>query len=112
MFRMRPVAEHSSETIAEFDATIQTLAALTAASYRLIGLAHCQIEKVDGRFVCHLSGRAEDAKSTDMMFIKSHFLDLVSDENLRERLAAKTEPLRNLILSLAFGSLASRPSDP
>ena len=32
------------------------------------------------------------------------FLDLVTDENLRERIAVQTEPTRNLILALAFGA--------
>jgi hypothetical protein len=39
-------------------------------------------------------------------FSKRIFLELVTDENLRETMARKSEPLRNLILSLAFGSLA------
>jgi hypothetical protein len=43
----------------------------------------------------------------DSETLRARFLDLVADENLRESIAARTEPVRNLILSLAFGSLAA-----
>jgi hypothetical protein len=42
--------------------------------------------------------------------LRRRFLELVTDENVRENLSAKTEPVRNLILSLAFGSLAASAS--
>ena len=38
--------------------------------------------------------------------LRERFLDLVIDENLRLRIAEKTESVRNVILALAFGSLA------
>jgi hypothetical protein len=37
-------------TQVEFDASIQSLSALEAAAYRLIGTATCQIKRTDGRF--------------------------------------------------------------
>ena len=74
----------------------------SAAAYRIIGAASCQIEKIGQKYVCHLTAvAAADSKS-----VRLHFIDLVTDECLRERLSEKTEPLRNLILSLAFGALA------
>jgi His-Xaa-Ser system protein HxsD len=94
----------------EFDASIQSLGALEAAAYRLIGTASCHIRQIDGRFVCRLA--AQCGKSTNESLsdsadaLKSHFLNLVTDENLRVRLAGKTEGIRNVILALAFGSLA------
>jgi His-Xaa-Ser system protein HxsD len=94
----------------EFDAGIQSLAALEAAAYRLIGTATCQIKRTDGRFICDLavqSGKTANERLPDNPdALKSHFLYLVTDENLRARLAAKTEGMRNVILALAFGSLA------
>lgn len=100
----------ADEVSVEFDGTIQSLDALSAAAYRLVKLAACQIDKVGDRFVCKLTPRknALTAKNSDPKFIRLHFIDLVTDENLRERIATKTEPVRNLILSLAFGSLASQ----
>jgi hypothetical protein len=97
-------------TQVEFDATIQSLGALEAAAYRLIGTATCLIERTDGRFICDLA--VQSSKSANERLpdspdaLKSHFLYLVTDENLRARLAEKTEGMRNVILALAFGSLA------
>lgn len=97
-------------TQVEFDATIQSLGALEAAAYRLIGTATCLIKRTDGRFICDLA--VQSSKSANERLpdspdaLKSHFLYLVTDENLRARLAEKTEGMRNVILALAFGSLA------
>ncbi len=94
----------------EFDASIQSLGALEAAAYRLIGTATCQIKRAEGRFICDLavqSGKSANERLPDSPdALKSHFLYLVTDENLRARLAEKTEGMRNVILALAFGSLA------
>lgn len=95
----------------QFDAAAQSLAALKAAAYRLIGTATCQVEQQGARYLCHL--RQKDMRrgtQADEGDLRAQFLDLVTDENLREQLAVKTEPVRNLILSLAFGSLASDPA--
>lgn len=92
----------------EFDGAVQSLDALNAAAYRLLDAANCQIEKSGGKFVCRLTPK--NSAKQDSESIRSRFIDCVTDENVRERLAVKTEPVRNLILSLAFGSLASQPS--
>jgi len=39
------------------------------------------------------------------------YLNLVADENLRTRVAEKTEGVRSVILALAFGSLAATQKD-
>lgn len=97
-------------TEVEFDACIQSLGALEAAAYRLIGTATCHIRQTDSRFICDLavqSGKSTNERLPDSpAALKSHFLYLVTDENLRARLAKKTEGMRNVILALAFGSLA------
>jgi hypothetical protein len=38
--------------------------------------------------------------------IRLRFLDLVTDENLREKVAAETAGVRDVIVALAFGALA------
>jgi hypothetical protein len=43
--------------------------------------------------------------------LKERFLNLVADENLRARVAEKTEGVRNVILALAFASLAATQKD-
>lgn len=90
----------------EFDEGVHTLDTLNAAAYRLIDAASCQIEANDKKLVCHLTPK--DRAKVDPEAIRLRFLDCVTDESIRERLATKVEPVRNLILSLAFGALASQ----
>jgi His-Xaa-Ser system protein HxsD len=97
----------AAEISVDFDAATQSLAALTSAAYRLIGTAACQIDKHGDRYVCRLISTGQ----ADAENVRSRFLDLVIDENVREGLRARTEPVRNLILSLAFGSLAAQSPD-
>jgi His-Xaa-Ser system protein HxsD len=95
--------------VVDFDSSVQSPGALDAAAYRLIGTATCQIDRVGDRYVCRLarstSLQKRDALSDDDL--RERFLNLVVDENLRNRVAEKTEGVRNVILALAFGSLAS-----
>ena len=102
------------ELAVDFDSSIQTLAALEAAAYRLIGTATCQIDRVGDRFVCHLTAQNQPPRrelaNTDSL--KVQFLNLVADENLRARVAEKTDGVRNVILALAFGSLAASQKEP
>ena len=95
--------------IVEVDGGVHSLDAVTAAAYRLIDAATCQIEKSGQAIVCRLTPK-ESAKA-DSEALRLRFLDYVTDESVRERLALKVEPLRNLILSLAFGALASQSTD-
>jgi His-Xaa-Ser system protein HxsD len=96
----------AAEITVDFDAGTQSLSALNAAAYRLAGTATCQVDKRGSRYVCRLSSVAEP----DSESLRLRFLELVTDQNVRENLATKTEPVRNLILSLAFGSLAASSS--
>lgn len=97
-----------------FDEGIQALSALESAAYRLIGTATCEIEKVGNRIVCHLAlsnGQANGGAVTDADALRVRFLDIVTDENLRARVSARTDGVRNVILALAFGSLAASQGD-
>jgi His-Xaa-Ser system protein HxsD len=102
------------ELAVDFDSSIQTLSALEAAAYRLIGTATCQIERVADRFVCHLTTLMHPPRREQLSAetLKVQFLNLVADENLRARVAAKTNGVRNVILALAFGSLAASRKEP
>lgn len=97
----------------DFDAGIQSLDALQAAAYRLIGTATCRIEKIDGRLICYLEAQSRSSwgSTEDADKLRTRFLDLVTDENLRARLAEKTTGIRNVMLALAFGSLAAEQAD-
>ena len=103
-----------TEVTVDFDSSIQSLDALEAAAYRLIGTATCKIDRVADRLVCHLAGRRNSShgEQLDAGSLKEKFLHLVTDENLRKRIGEKTEGVRNVILALAFGSLAASQTDP
>jgi His-Xaa-Ser system protein HxsD len=95
--------------VVDFDSSIQSLGALDAAAYRLIGTATCQIDRVGDRYVCRVTPSASPQKRESLSGddLRERFLNLVSDENLRIRVTQKTEGVRNVILALAFGSLAA-----
>jgi len=116
MLLMRPMLPAAKDPSAspigaavDFDSSIQSLGALEAAAYRLIGTATCQIDRVTDRYVCRLAPSSNLQKGAALSSddLKERFLNLVADENLRTRVAEKTEGLRNVILALAFGSLAA-----
>jgi len=92
----------------EFGEGVYPLDALHAAAYRLLDVASCQIEKSGDKVLCHLIPK--NTLKCDREALRHRFLDNVTDESVRERLATKVEPVRNLILSLAFGALASQPN--
>lgn len=99
-----------AETITlQFSEGVQSLDALQAAAYRFLDVASCQIIKGDEGIVCHLT--AKDGSNLDREAMRSRFIDFVTDETVRERLAARVAPVRNLILSLAFGALATDPAE-
>lgn len=99
----------STEITVDFDSRIQSVDALEAAAYRLIGIATCQIDLVTERFVCRLTLLFNNPKRENLSLddLKVRFLNFVTDENLRRRVAEKTGGVRNVILALAFGSLAA-----
>jgi His-Xaa-Ser system protein HxsD len=101
------------EVIVDFYSSIQSLSALEAAAYRIIGTATCKIDRAADRLVCHLAARnnLSRGEQLDADSLRVKFLYLVTDENLRIRIAEKTEGVRNVILALAFGSLAASQKD-
>lgn len=103
----------SEALVLEFDAATHTSAVLEAASYRMIGTASCQISLDGGQYICKLTAAsAQKGKAPDSDQLRSRFLDFVTDEKLRASIATRTDPVRNLILSLAFGALAAEPEKP
>lgn len=92
-----------SDLVVDFNTSTQSLGALQEAAYRLIGQATCQIDEANGRYVCRLSPSQPQLKGEEL---RTHFLNLVTDENLREKVSRETDRLRDVIVALAFGSLA------
>ena len=95
------------EIIVEFDRATQGLGPLQEAAYRMIGLATCALETAGDRYVCRLQLNDTDkAETPDGDNLRRRFLDLVTDENLRDKVSRETAGIRNVILALAFGALA------
>lgn len=92
-----------SEIVVDFSSSTQSLGALQEAAYRLIGQAACRIDEADGRYVCWLTPGKSQLEDDQL---RIHFLNLVTDENLREKVRGETDRLRDVIVALAFGSLA------
>lgn len=92
---MPPAAKLSGASPVEvgldFDSSIQSLSALDAAAYRLIGTAICQVDRAGDRYVCRLVSSINPQKGAVLSSdeLKERFLNLVADENLRARVAEK-----------------------
>ncbi|MCK1310818.1 hypothetical protein IVB00_08835 [Bradyrhizobium sp. 163] len=100
------------EVAVDFDSSVQSLSALDAAAYRLIGTATCQVDRTGDRYVCRLvSFNQQKGAALNSDELKERFLNLVADENVRVRVAEKTEGVRNVILALAFGALVANQND-
>jgi His-Xaa-Ser system protein HxsD len=91
------------DVIVDFSASIQSLDALKEAAYRVLGQATCHFDESNGRYICRLSPSQPQLQGDEL---RSHFLNLVTDENLREKVNKETRQLRDVIVALAFGSLA------
>jgi len=87
----------------EFDRKTYTLFSLQSSLYRMIGVCVGKIRETDKLYICDLSIIDKNISNDEAEIM---FLEYVSDESLRERLNIQTEPLRNVILSLAFGAMA------
>ena len=62
---MPQAAKVSAASPVDFDASVQSLSALDAAAYRLIGMATCRIDRVGDRFVCSLAPAANPQKGAE-----------------------------------------------
>lgn len=93
-----------TDILIEFPGRSQELGPLRAAAYRVMARAACQIDSTGEVHLCRLTPKSAKA---DLEDLRLHFLDLVTDENLRGQIAAETAGTRNVILALAFGALAA-----
>jgi His-Xaa-Ser system protein HxsD len=98
------------EILVEFDRSTQSIGPLREAAYRIVREASCQIDATGDGYLCRLTPK-HGRTSADGEGLREHFLDLVTDENLREKVAMETSGVRDLILALAFGALATQRDD-
>jgi len=75
----------------------------------MAGIAACQVDIVDGRWLCRLS--CPDREAITPEGLRGRFLAVLNDENLREQIELRTAPLRDVIVALAFGSIARERKD-
>jgi His-Xaa-Ser system protein HxsD len=82
-----------------FDQATVSLDSLQRAAYALANLMSVDITASGDRYVCRLFPRERAADADEL----AHRMRAeVIDQSLRIRIAAETEPLRNLIFALAF----------
>ena len=105
-----PVRDVSSpEVTVEFDCAIQKIGVLQEAAYRLIALASCVIETAGDRYLCRLLPKDNDVvRGLGAQALRQRFVDLVTDETLREKISTETAGIRDVVLALAFGALADQ----
>jgi His-Xaa-Ser system protein HxsD len=84
-----------------FDSAVYSLDAVKAACYRFLDRFAAEIELHERKILCHLTfdeSISEASVSANLENLKKEVLD----QDLRIRLKAETEPVRNLILAHAF----------
>jgi His-Xaa-Ser system protein HxsD len=84
-----------------FDSAVFSLDGVKAACYRFLDRFTSDIEFCGGKIVCHLAFDdkvSEAAVKAQVDSLKKEVLD----QDLRLKLKAETEPIRNLILAHAF----------
>jgi len=103
-----PAAEANLTSVSvEYGCEAQPEGPVRDAAYRVAKLATCHIDLVDGRWTCDLQATAEAVRrKMGPDDLRAIFVDAVNDENIRSRLWRDSESLRNVIVALAFGSLA------
>jgi His-Xaa-Ser system protein HxsD len=99
-----------TEILIKFDRSTQGISALREAAYRIVREASCQIDAAGVGYLCRLTPKP-GLGPTGGEGLRARFLDLVTDENLREQVAAQTSGVRDVILALAFGALVTVQQD-
>ena len=84
-----------------FDSAVFSLDAVKAACYKYLDRFTSDIELCDGKIICRLNSDvnySDSAISASVDNLKKEVLD----QDLRLKLKAETEPIRNLIFAHAF----------
>jgi His-Xaa-Ser system protein HxsD len=84
-----------------FDPAVYSLDAVKTACHRFLDRFTSDIELRDGKILCRLSFDAKVSSATADGQIEN-FKREVLDQDLRLKLKAETEPIRNLILAHVF----------
>lgn len=87
--------------LVHFPNDVFSVDAIKRAAYRLSDRIVVDIEPAATGIVCKLRANS-DARSPNLADAERDFRTEVLDQDLRAQIAKETEPLRNLVLSLAF----------
>jgi His-Xaa-Ser system protein HxsD len=93
------------ERTLRLDACCHTPDAVQRAAYRFSDRLAAEVRTDDDEIVCLLSFADDLAERIDELL--ADFRNEVLDQVLRERIRRETEPVRNLILALAFSNTAA-----
>jgi His-Xaa-Ser system protein HxsD len=110
---MSPAAGHTLT----FDQATVDLDPLERAAYAVAAVMTVDIRADGGNFVCTLFPRRPDAADPDGARdageeLRHMFRAEVNDQILRARIAAQTEPLRNLVFAVAFSRTGLTEAEP
>jgi len=89
------------EQVVSFDSNVYSLIAVKKAAYRFIDLFAANIELGEREIVCRLHFTQPRSEEGCLRAV-DEFRKEALDQDLRERIKAETEPVRNLILAHAF----------
>ena len=92
-------AQSPEEVVLRVSTAIYSIDAAKRAAYALMGQMSVLLEDGDGEIVCRLRTKN---KSADPGKLEELFLEELVDQDLRLSIEARTEPLRSVILGLAF----------
>lgn len=84
-----------------FDERLYDVQVLQKAAYRSINSLTADISLAEGQFICALSSNI-GVDEPSFLFAVQEFKKDVLDYQLRHRLNAETQPIKNLILGLVF----------
>lgn len=85
--------------VLRFSTDIYSIEAAKRAAYALMGQMTVLLEEGEGTIICWLQAKS---KATDAQELERLFLEELLDQDLRLSIEARTEPLRSVILGLAF----------
>lgn len=93
-----------------YDESIYSIDAIEMAAYRASNFFTTNFSKVDGKISCSLTANIGVSDNQFSHAIED-FKKEVLDQQLRIKLKAETEPIRNLILGIAFSNTGLQDSE-
>lgn len=97
-----PITENSDGTVCvSFDSNTTHLEAIKKSAYKFAKDCSILLSEESGQFIAHITFFAKKEPDSKTRLIGA-FCNEVIDQELRERIAEKTEMTRNLILAQAF----------